>query len=451
MARHRTAGHMKRITGAPESACVVDLSHEGRGVTRIDGKTVFVADALPGEHVVLRRHARHRNYDEATLERVETASPDRVPALCPHFGVCGGCALQHLAPHAQLEFKQKLLLENLARLGGVAPESVLPPLTGPVWGYRRRARLGVKFVAKKGRVLVGFRERAAPYVAELHSCAVLAPPVDRLIDPLAELVGRLSIAARVPQIEVAVTQDACALVLRVLDPPTAADRALLAAFQREHRVRLYLQPAGPETVTPLTDGEPKLAYRLPDQGVSISFEPTDFVQVNGTLNDAMVGQAIERLGPDPGDRVLDLFCGLGNFSLPLARRTAHVVGIEGDPGLVERARANAAANGIANVEFHSHDLAAERHEGEWAQRPYDLVLLDPPRAGAREILDIVSRSGARRAVYVSCHPGSLARDAGLLVERCGFKLSSAGVMDMFPHTTHVEAMAVFDRGGRVTP
>jgi 23S rRNA (uracil1939-C5)-methyltransferase len=441
---------MKRISGAPETACIVDLSHEGSGVTRIDGKTVFVADALPGEHVVLRRVGRHRNFDEATLERVDVVSPDRVPALCPHFGVCGGCALQHLSPRAQLEFKQKQLFENLARLGGVEPETVIPPLMGPVWGYRRRARLGVKYVAKKGRVLVGFRERSAPYVAELHSCMVLSPPADRLMDPLAVLIGQLSLCARVPQVEVAVTRDVCALVLRVLDPPTAADRDRLVAFEREHRVRMYLQPGGPETVTPLTDGEPKLAYRLPGQGVSISFEPTDFVQVNGALNDAMVGQAIDRLDPDSTDEVLDLFCGLGNFSLPLARRSARVVGVEGEPGLVQRARANAVANGIGNVEFQAHDLASERHDAEWARRRYDLVLLDPPRAGAREALEIVAGSGARRVVYISCHPGSLARDAGLLVERHGYRLSAAGVMDMFPHTTHVEAMAVFDRGERVT-
>jgi 23S rRNA (uracil1939-C5)-methyltransferase len=436
---------MKRVDGAAETATIADLSHDGRGVTRIDGKTVFVADALPGERVVLRRRFRHRKHDEAELEAIETASRDRVAAGCPHFGVCGGCALQHLAPAAQLAFKQKQLLENLARLGGVVPETVLDPLVGPVWGYRRRARLGVKLVVKKGRVLVGFRERSAPYVADLRECRVLAPPADRLIEPLAELIGALSIAARVPQVEVATTPGSCALVLRTLDPPTPADRDRLGEFERNQGVRLYLQPGGPETVTPLTVGEPPLAYRLPVHDVSISFEPTDFIQVNAALNEAMVDQAIDRLAPRPADAVLDLFCGLGNFSLPLARRAGHVVGVEGDDGLVRRASANASANGLGNVEFHAQDLAQDCSAAPWAGRRYDLALLDPPRAGAREALPVVARSGARRIVYVSCHPGSLARDAGVLVSELGYRLAEAGVMDMFPHTNHVEAMAVFDR------
>ena len=436
---------MKRISAAPEEADIVDLSHEGMGVARVDGKAVFVADALPGERVVMRRVARHRNFDQAVLESVLVASPDRVPEACPHFGTCGGCALQHLDPAAQLRFKQAQLLENLARLGGVEPEGLLPPLEGPAWGYRRRARLGIKMVPRKGRVLVGFRERSAPYVADLHECRVLAPPAGSLIDPLAELVAGLAIVARVPQAEVAIADDACALVLRVLEPPGDEDVERLRAFEASHGVRLYLQPGGVDSVAPLTPGLPPLEYALPGFDVRIRFEPTDFIQVNAALNARMVSRAVELLGAGRDDRVLDLFCGLGNFSLPLARGAGHVVGVEGEAGLVARARANATLNGLANVEFHAANLAADTSAAPWARTPCSRVLLDPPRAGAWEVLPVVARSGAERVVYISCHPGSLARDAGALVREHGYRLVSAGVMDMFPHTTHVEAMAVFER------
>jgi len=436
---------MKRISAAPEEADIVDLSHEAKGVARIDGKTVFVADALPGERVVLRRVGRHRNFDEAVLETLLRSSADRVTPPCPHYGTCGGCALQHLAPAAQLAFKQAQLLENLARLGGVEPGRVLEPLTGPIWGYRRRARLGIKYVARKGRVLVGFRERSAPFVADLHECRVLAPPADRLIDPLAALVAELSIAARLPQVEVAVAGSECALVLRVLDPPTTADLDRLRNFEQAQGVRVYLQPGGPASVAPLTPGLEPLRYELGRFGLVIEFEPTDFIQVNATLNEAMVSRAVAMLELGSSSHVLDLFCGLGNFSLPLARSAAEVVGVEGDAGLVSRAERNALSQGVANVRFHAADLAKPTAWSAWATRRYDRVLLDPPRAGAREVLPVVGGCGASRVVYISCHPGSLARDAGILVRDQGFRLVAAGVMDMFPHTTHVEAMAVFDR------
>jgi len=436
---------MKRITAAPEEADIVDLTHEGKGVARIEGKTVFVADALPGERVRLRRTHRGRNFDEAACEEVLTASPDRVEPRCPHFGLCGGCALQHLAPGAQLRFKQDQLVETLARLGGVQPERILEPLTGPAWGYRRRARLGVKDVPRKGRVLVGFRERSAPYVADLHECPILAPPVGGLIDPLAALVQSLSIAGRLPQVEVAVAEDACALVLRVLEPPTDEDGRKLREFEAAHGVRIYLQPAGPDSIVPLTGGASVLHYSLPEFAVNLEFQPTDFIQVNGALNAAMVGRAVQILEPEPSHAVLDLFCGLGNFTLPIARRAAEVVAVEGDANLVARARDNATRNGIGNVTYHVADLFADNATLPWARRGYDRILLDPPRAGAREVLPIVDRSGAGRVLYISCHPGSLARDAGILVREHGFRLTAAGVMDMFPHTTHVEAMAVFER------
>jgi len=437
---------MKRLQLAAEEADIVDLTHEAAGVAKIDGKTVFVADSLPGERVRLRRTHRQRKVDYAVTEQVLRASADRVEPQCPHFGLCGGCALQHMAPAAQLAFKQSQLLENLARLGGVQAGRVLEPLAGPIWNYRRRARLGIKLVPRKGKVLVGFRERESPYVADLHECQVLVEPVGALMAPLGRLVETLTIAARVPQAEVAVSDETVALVLRVLDPPSPADLDRLAAFESEHGVRFYLQTGGPETVAPLTaSAGPALQYRLAESGVVIEFEPTDFIQVNGALNQAMVSRAIAMLDPAASDTVLDLFCGLGNFSLPLAREVQHVVAVEGDAGLVQRARGNAQRNGIGNVEFHVADLFADVQGLPWTTRRYDQVLLDPPRAGAQQVLPLLARSGAGRVVYISCHSGSLARDAGLLVREHGFRLSAAGVMDMFPHTTHVEAMAVFER------
>jgi 23S rRNA (uracil1939-C5)-methyltransferase len=436
---------MKRLQAAPEVADVVDLTHEAAGVVRIDGKTVFVADALPGEQVRLRRTHRQRKVDYAVTEEVLRASADRVVPRCPHFGTCGGCALQHLAPAAQLAFKQTQLIEDLSRLGGVQPQRLLEPLTGPVWYYRRRARLGIKLVPRKGKVLVGFRERSSPYVTDLHECHVLVEPVGTLITPLGRLIESLSIADRVPQAEVAVSDETVAFVLRVLAPPSPEDLQRLTAFEQAYAVRFYLQPGGPDTVSALrTDPAiPPLQYRVGD--VTLEFEPTDFVQVNGVLNEAMVTRALDALELASSDAVLDLFCGLGNFSLPLARRAGRVVAVEGDAVLVRRARSNAERNHVTNVEFHVANLFEDVVGLPWTRRPYDGVLLDPPRAGAQRVLPVVAASGARRVVYISCHSGSLARDAGLLVREHGFRLSAAGVMDMFPHTTHVEAMAIFDR------
>lgn len=427
-----------------ETGMVAALTHEGEGVVRA-GKTVFVAGALPGETIRFRRTRRRRQHDEATLVEVAEAAPERVAPRCPHFGVCGGCALQHLEPRAQLAAKQRELAECLGRLGRVQPAEWLGSLEGPVWHYRRRARLGAKYVAKKERVVVGFRERLAPYVADLESCAVLAPPVDRLIAPLAQLLTSLAIRERVPQIEVAVGDAATVLVLRVLQEPTAADRERLAAFEAAEGVRIYLQPGGVDSVVPLAGERAALEYRLPELDLVLEFEPTDFVQINRAVNEALVGRVVGLLGAGPGDRVLDLFCGLGNFTLPLARRVGEVTGVEGDAGLILRARRNAARNGLGNVAFHTADLASpEAGQAAWARRAHTHVLLDPPRAGAREILPTVAQIRPRRLLYISCHPGSLARDVGLLVHEHGFALRSAGVVDMFPHTTHVESLAVLE-------
>jgi 23S rRNA (uracil1939-C5)-methyltransferase len=426
-----------------ETAEIIDLADDGRGIARVEGKIVFIDDALPGERVEWARIKRGRNFDEGRLERVLEPSADRVEPRCAHFGVCGGCRLQHLSAPRQLEFKQHQLHDALTRIGKVTPAQMLPPLHGGVWNYRRRARLAARWVPKKDRTVVGFRERSTNFIADVKRCEVLQPPVDALVESLSLLLTALSVRNRVPQIEVAVADNAVALVVRVLEELTAADRELLLKFEREHGVQIYLQPGGYETIAPLTQAVP-LEYRLPQFDVTVRFEPNDFVQVNGEINAQMVARAVELLRPAPGERVLDLFCGLGNFSLPLARSGAHVVGVEGDAGLVARARSNAALNGIDNTEFVCGDLAQpSTGDAQWARRQYDKVLLDPPRAGALNVLPIVARCGAKVVLYISCHPGSLARDAGILVHEHGFTLQAAGVMDMFPHTAHVESAALF--------
>jgi 23S rRNA (uracil1939-C5)-methyltransferase len=425
-----------------QTAVVCDLTHAGEGVVH-GGKTAFIAGALPGERIRFRRTRRHRQHDEGELLEVLEPAAQRVAPRCAHFGTCGGCALQHLAPAAQLAARQRELADTLARVARVSPHSWLAPLSGPAWGYRRRARLGVKFVHKKGRVLVGFRERAAPYVAELERCEVLSAPMDGLIAPLAAMLGELSIREQLPQIEVAVADNATALVLRVLSAPTAADLARLQVFAAAHALRLYLQPRGLDSVYELGGtGEP-LYYRLPHFGLELQFAPTDFIQVNGAVNATLVTRALELLELTAQSVVLDLYCGLGNFTLALARRAQCAVGVEGEAALVERARGNARHNGLDNATFHQADLAAPPDpQSAWLRRPYSHVLLDPPRSGARALLAAVAQLAPARVLYISCHPGSLARDVGVLVHEHGMTLEAAGVVDMFAHTAHMESLAL---------
>jgi 23S rRNA (uracil1939-C5)-methyltransferase len=435
---------LKRTPAAPETGIVSALNHEGEGVVHA-GKTAFVAGALPGEAVRFLRRRHHRRHDEAELLEVLEPTARRVTPRCAQFGVCGGCALQHLDGAAQLAMKQQQLRDNLARLARVEPATWLAPLAGPEWQYRRRARLGARFVTKKGRSLVGFRERLTTYVTDIDTCHVLAPPAGELLRPLGELISALSIRERLPQIELAIADAVVALVLRVLEPPDAADLGRLRAFEQERGVRFYLQPGGPATVRPLTEPAPVLSYSLPEAGVVLQFEPGDFIQVNGAMNRLLVQRAIALLAPGPGSRVLDLYCGLGNFTLALARHAAAVVGVEGDVGLVERARANARRNGIDNATFHAANLAvAPAPASAWLAGGSTHVLLDPPRAGALELLPAVAALSPERVVYVSCHPATLARDLGLLVHEHGFKLVAAGVADMFPQTAHVESIAVLE-------
>lgn len=430
------------LRSGPVLATVVDLTHDGQGVADLDGQRVFVADALPGERVEIALRKRRRKVQEADLVRVVDASPDRVTPECEYYGRCGGCALQHLAHPAQVSFKQRVVAEALKRIARVEPEEWLPAAIGPPWHYRRRARLGVKYVAGKGRVLVGFRERAGPYITDMRRCPVLVPPLDGLLGELAEVIEASGLKERLPQIEAAVADDVVALVLRVLETPSAADEALFKAFGERHGLDLYWQRGGPGTIAPLGSVRP-LRHRLAPFDLTLEFLPTDFMQVNAAINAELVATAVRLAAVEPTDRVLDLYCGLGNFSLPLAQRAAELLGVEGEAGLVARAVRNAAANAIGNARFITADLSAS----DWGfyREPWDVVLLDPPRTGAEAPVAELHRSAPRRIVYVSCHPATLARDAQVLVGQHGYRLRTARVFDMFPHTNHIESLALFER------
>jgi 23S rRNA (uracil1939-C5)-methyltransferase len=441
-------GRRRRRQRLPQGEFEAEISsaeHDGRGVARIDGKVTFIHGALPGELVMFRYLNQRRSHDEGQVVSIVRPSAQRYDARCAQYGVCGGCSLQHLEPSAQIEVKQTVLLDNLRQIGQVEPENVLPPIVNDSpWGYRRKARLGVKDVARKGKVLVGFRERGSSYVADVATCHVLHPRVGGILPQLSALIGSLSISRRLPQIEVAMDDERCVLILRVLDPLSAADEQLLNDFQGRYDVVFYLQPGGPETVKPL-NVEVDLHYELPAYDLTLGFSPGDFTQVNSEINRRMIERALQLLELAPTDRVLDLFCGIGNFTLPIARCAASVVGVEGDAGLVARARRNAQRNDLFNAEFVTADLYAELQSEPWAQRRFDKALLDPPRSGAREVLPTLAEVGVQRICYVSCYPATLARDAGELVRRHGYRLLNAGVMDMFPHTAHVESIALFER------
>lgn len=432
----------------PETARIESMTHDGRGIAAVSGKKVFVPGALQDELVRFQRRKRRRNFDEAELLEVLEPASQRIEPRCAAFGTCGGCSLQHVSTAQQRQIKQSALADSLQRIGQVEPQQWLAPVcddsTDGSWNYRRRARLAVKDVFAKDRVLVGFRERHAPFVTNMHRCEVLAKPVDSLIDPLSELIERLSIRNRLPQIEVAVADNVTTLVFRVLDPPTAEDEAALHVFAGEHGLQISLQSGGLDTVQPMQPPLP-LTYTLPDFDVEIEFDATDFIQVNGRVNRLMVAAAIHLLQVSDAHRVLDLYCGIGNFSLPLARQASHVLGIEGEVRQVERARQNASRNNIDNCEFRCADLSVADSKERWLGESWDRVLLDPARSGAQELVSNMSNIGAERLVYVSCHPGTLARDAGILVREQGYQLEAAGIIDMFPHTAHVESIAVFQK------
>jgi 23S rRNA (uracil1939-C5)-methyltransferase len=429
------------------SAEVTSLSHDGRGVARVEGKIVFIDNALPGERVRYRPGKRRRAYDTGALVDVLTPSPQRVTAKCRYFGICGGCTLQHLDPQAQLDIKQDQLIENLEKIGKTTPDTVLPPLRGPSWGYRRKARLGVRFVPKKGGILVGFRERRKSFVTPLQHCEVLDPRISILLPSLSEAIAGLSCRERIPQIEVAVGDNAMALVFRHLDPLTEQDLNGLSRWGEVHRVQVFLQPGDLDSVYPLSPQKPEpLYYSLGDYEIDIEFSPTDFIQVNRAINHALVTEVVNLLEPSAADHVLDLFCGLGNFTLPIARCGAEVTGCEGNPVLIAKANHNAERNNCSNARFTCVDLDNEQSGDVLVQQRYNKVLLDPPRTGAIQVAKKLPQAALERIVYVSCNPATLARDTEVIVNVHGFRLTAAGVVDMFPHTQHVESIAMYDRG-----
>ena len=442
---------MGRQRRPPEEhvATVDSLSHDGRGVARVEGRVCFIAGALPGETVRFSSLRKRRSWVVGRLEEVVEPSPERVAPRCAVFGVCGGCALQHLLPRSQIEAKQRTLFDNLERIGKVEPGTRYEPITGPLWHYRRKARLGVRLVPKKGGVLVGFRERDKSYITSLTECHTLVRPVSDLLPPLHELVSGLSRPDRIPQIETAAADNALALVFRHLEPFSGDDLTRLGDFGRIHGLQIFLQPGGLDTVAPLWPREPEpLHYDLPDHGLRMRFQATDFIQVNAAVNRKLIGRALELLGPRTGERILDLFCGLGNFTLPVARSGATVTGVEGEAALVTRAQENAAANGLDNAVFLRADLHREAVGEILPGTAWDKLLLDPPRSGAVEVVkQLVPRLRPERVVYVSCNPATLARDAAIMVRRNGYRLAGAGIIDMFPHTAHIESIALFLREG----
>ncbi len=442
----------KKPDPTPVQATIESLTHEGKGVARVDGKTVFVDDALAGEVVEFVYTRQKRDFDEGRLHRIIRSSEQRVEPACAHFGICGGCRLQHLDTNEQLRVKQNVLLDNLRRVGKVEAETILLPLSGSQWGYRRKARLGVRYVHKKKRVLVGFRERGSSFLAELDSCKILHPSVGEKLTSLGEVIRTLSIYRQIPQIEVAVADNTAGLIFRHLEALTEADKNILSEFGKTHNFQIYLQPKGPDTISLLsseseTEQDKRgLYYELCDQQLKIHFEPADFTQVNHDINTKMLKRTLELLQLDKNDILLELFCGLGNFTLPMAQQAKQIIAVEGDAGLILRARENAIANGIDNVEYHVANLMENLDNLPWLKKgTYNKVLLDPPRSGAKEALPYIAATGAARIVYVSCHPGTLARDAGELVHEYGYRLRAAGVMDMFPHTAHVESIALFEK------
>ena len=429
-------------------ATIESIDHEGVGVAHVEGKVTFIEGGITGERVAFARRRSRGNFDLAMVTEVLAESSQRVRPRCAHFGTCGGCAMQHVEPSAQVAAKQRVLEDNLARIGKVVPASVLPPIQGPAWGYRHRARLSVHYVAKKGGVLVGFHERKSSFVADIRSCEVLPPAVSRLIVPLRELFTTMALRERLPQVELAVGEAVTALVLRHLEPLGEEDRAKLRAFADRHGIQWWLQPKGPDTAHPFyPEDAPALDYRLPEFGLTIGFGPTEFTQVNAAVNRVLVKRAVDLLDPRPGERVGDLFCGLGNFTLAIASRGARVVGVEGAATLTARGEENARANGLEDLAgFLAYDLYADAAGALGRLGPVDRLLIDPPRDGAVEICKALADAGApSRIVYVSCSPSTLARDAGVLVNVKGYRLLAAGVVNMFPHTGHVESIAVFSR------
>lgn len=419
------------------------LSHEGRGVARVDGKTVFIDGALPGETVSFRYTSRHGQFDEATATEIANDHADRVVPGCAHAARCGGCSLLHFAPDAQVTHKQAMLLELLLHQAKLVPERVLPPVTAPRWGYRRRARLSARVVAKRAELLLGFREKSAHFVADITRCETLIPAVGQHLVAIRTMLNTLSCAAHIPQVEVAAGDTEVALLIRHMTPLSAEDLVRLRAFAHTSGLRIYSQPGNISTLLRLDGPEEPLTYTV--AGLTLNFLPGDFVQVNGPINAQIVPLALELLALTAQDTVLDLFSGLGNFTLPIATHAGQVMGIEGDAGLVARARDNATRLGLGNARFEVADLFTEAGIKGIPSAPWTRLLLDPPRSGAAEVLAALDLRKVERVCYVSCNPVTLARDAATLANVHGYTLTATGVIDMFPQTTHVESIALFER------
>jgi 23S rRNA (uracil1939-C5)-methyltransferase len=427
---------------------IESLDHEGRGATHLEGKAIFVEGALPGECVDCEIQKRRPTYEQARITRIMAPCAQRVAPRCASFGVCGGCSLQHMDPLAQAAAKQRVLEDIFWEVARLRPETVYPLIEGPAWGYRDRARLSVRLVPKKGGVLVGFHERRSSYVADMSSCEVLPPAISALLVPLRALVENLSIPDRIAQIEVAIGENDRILVFRHLLPFTPHDIMALDAFGKAHAVSIWLQPKGPDSIHPLSPHSPReLFYTLPEFDVRIFFRPTDFTQVNVGINRMLVRRALQLLAPKAGERIADLFCGLGNFTLPIARSGAHLIGIEGSPVLVDRAKQNAQRNGLESVcDFFAANLFEATQDSLHALGPLDKCLIDPPREGAIALVKAIDpEKGPHRIVYVSCNPATLARDAAVLVHEKGYRLRGAGIANMFPQTLHVESIALFEK------
>jgi 23S rRNA (uracil1939-C5)-methyltransferase len=429
---------------------VESLDQEGRGVAHADGKVIFIEGALPGEVVTYNAYRKKPSFELAQVGQVIKPGFTRVSPRCPHFGLCGGCSMQHLDVRAQVAAKQRVLEDNLKHIGRVEPELVLPAVYGESWGYRYRARLSVRYVRKKEAVLVGFHEKRSSFVADMQGCEVIPPRVSELIMPLRQLVASLSVCERLPQIEVSLGENVDVLVLRILEPLLTKDEALLRNFADGHRVQFFLQPGGPHTAFPFyPENAPELNYVLPEFDIVMPFHPTEFTQVNPAMNRILVRRALALLDPRPEERIADLFCGLGNFTLPIARRGAQVVGYEGSTALLQRARKNTGYNKLtSHTQFIEANLFEVKEGWMRKQGHFDKMLIDPPREGAIAVVASLGEdgeTGTRRIVYVSCNPATLARDAGVLVHRKGYALKAAGVINMFPHTAHVESIALFEQ------
>lgn len=431
-----------------EAITIDSLSHEGRGMAHINGKATFIHNALPNENIHMEYTYCSRSYDEGVASRIEKSSTARILPKCAHYDVCGGCQLQHMTMDLQLEYKQKVLLEQLQHFGQVQPKQVLPPLSGESYGYRRKARLGVRYVKKKSnRVLVGFRERNGRFLADMEACEVLHPMIGKKILDLSELVASLSIYEHVPQIEIAIGDDKAAILLRHMVSLTTQDLEVLNNFYQKHHIEIYSHPNSPESIQKLfpQDGIERLSYCLPIYDLEFLFHPTDFTQINHEMNQQMIQRALELLQLQADDTVLDLFCGIGNFTLPIARHVKKVVGIEGVKTAVDRANENALHNHIDNAEFFVADLSQDCCNMLWSQQHYDKILLDPSRAGADQIMSLIANIQAKRIVYVSCNPSTLSRDAGILVNQYGYTIESVGLINMFPQTSHMESIALFTK------